>query len=181
MEGISVDTVLIVSLYKAIENDDPKIIHKKLPYDDFEELVSIYIELEKNDTSILTRRKEALELRVYMTLGCLTVLEQEVADKEVMEILRQQKWTMRMDYYQDDLKTVKKGIVILADKLKRLENDTPKKKKVNSKVSIYDVLASMSAGLDGIYLDPRIVTISEFISYQKVLDRKAEQYEKIKK
>ncbi len=185
MERIAIKNILIVDLYEAIEKDDPGIISKDLSYDDFEELVDQYISFQKQDTSIINRRIETMELRAYVTLGCLYVMEQEgeIADKEMLDVLREQKWKIETDTYPYDVIKIRKSVTALLDKVKRMKNERPEKKKAdsNEKVSIFELLASMGASLDGIYLDPRKVVVPEFSAYQNTIDRKSEAYEKLKK
>ncbi|MEN8122407.1 MAG: hypothetical protein ABFS35_18830 [Bacteroidota bacterium] len=177
---ITLKEILIVDLYNSIENNDPSIIDKDLKYEDFEDLVDEYMELQKGDLTIIELRKKSIEDRIKITAACLLYLERNLMDEEIMQVLRDNKWKIDKDNYPFDIENIAKGLEKLRNKANRLDPEKKKKKKIDKAVSIYDILASMSSNLDGVYLDPRIVVVPEFISYRKALDRKAEQYEKLK-
>ena len=181
---INLDTLLIVTLYKAIESDNPNDIKEGMLREDFEDLVEDYIILQKSDPNIIELRIEKLKIKYKLALSCIYVLSTLMMDEQMMGVLNSIGFAITKDNYPFDLLQINKDLGKLAKKIKMMEDDVPdklKKDKSKKRVSIYDILASMSSNLEGVYLDPRKVVVTEFISYQNVLLSKKEAYEKLKK
>ena len=168
--------ILIVDLYNAIEENNPNIIKNGLAQFDFEKLIEEYLEMQSGDNTVLELKIKTLSTKIAIGASCLIVLETKIADEEMMSILNQNGFKIDKDNYPYDLIAVAKKLEGLTGKLKRLEtalpNSSKKKKKNDGIMTIYDVIASMGSGLE-LYLDPRKLSVVEFISYRKVLDSRA--------
>ena len=180
---IGLEDILIVDLYKAIESDNPKVIDKNMTYEQFEDIVQLYIDVQKNDNSVSELRILKLTTKVKIARSCLYVLRSQLMDESMMKILNELNLKITKDNYPFDLVEIDRSLTSLEKKIKILKDNQPddlKKKKEKSNVTIYDILASMSTNLDGIYLNPKTITVREFVSYKNVLERKQESYEKLK-
>jgi len=179
---VELENILIVKLYKAIEKNNPDIIEPGLSKYDFEELVENYIDMQIGDRNLVEERVLRLETKIKIATASLYVLSTNIMDQDMMDVLNSLNFKITKDNYPYDLIEINKQLDRLKAKLERLKKDLPKeKKKKDKKSTIYEILASMSANLEGVYLDPRKITVAEFISYQKVLEERKESYEKIKR
>lgn len=179
--AIKLDEILVVTLFKAIEANDPKIISEDITEKEFEDLVQEYINAQKGQPSIKELRKLKLDARIQITTSCIIYMQDEPMDEDIHEILREHGWKIEKETIFEDVEVIVKGINSLIAKSKALDDEevTPLDKQGES--TIYDILAMMSANLDGMYLDPRKITVAEFFSYQKVIKRKAEQANELKR
>ena len=181
---LRLDNILIVDMYRAIDNDDPTILHSELNQLDFEELVEEYMELQSDDNTVMEQRIETIKRKLTIIAACLLYLESNLMDEEIMKVMNDLGFEITKDNYPFDMEKIAIKIERLQSKIKRMEGGLPNKKtkkKANSKpATIYEILANMSAGLDGIYLDPRKLVVTEFIAFQGSLSRKVESYEKVK-
>jgi hypothetical protein len=173
--------ILIVDLYEAIEKDDPKVISNDLTYDEFESLVLYFLEKQRGEPTIKEKQSFALDLRIKVTTACLVYLDYAKPDDDIIDVLRAHNWKIELITYREDIDKIVEGVKRLMGKKQSIDNDIKSATVGGKKMSIYEILANMSAGLEGIYLDPRKITAIEFISFQKVLERKADNIDKMKK
>jgi len=181
---LRLDNILIVDMYRAINEDNPAAISSELNQFDFEELVEEYMDLQSDDDTIIERRIETISRKLTIVSACLLYLEKNLMDEEIMAVMNDLGFVITRDNYPFDLQNVAIKMERLQGKIKRMEGSIPNKKKNKPKskpATIYEILANMSSGLDGIYLDPRKLVVTEFIAYQGALKSKVESYEKIKK
>lgn len=173
---LAYDTVLIADLYKAIESDSPEILGDGITREQFEDFVNRYIDKQKGEPSVREKRLFALRGKIEIATACLGYLEQDPLDKDIIAVLAQHGFKITMENYADDLERVINQLTQLINKKKYYESEQEQQEKAGAKYNIYEILATMSAGLEGIYLNPKTLTISEFLAYQRVLEDKAKRH-----
>lgn len=171
------DDILIVDLYRAIEKDSPQILG--VDQKEYDYLVSKYIVLQRGDQSVRERRKFAIDAKIEITIACLKYLEQCPVDEEIYEVLREHGWKISEETLKADVELIVKGIKGLIAKSETMRKEISPETSNSKRMTIFEILAFMSSGLE-LYLDPKRVTVSEFLAYQNVLEKKTEKIKTMK-
>ena len=171
------DKILIIDFLKAIKLGGIKGMSEER----FEEMIYDFMEISNGPQSIAERRWENERTKLFLISGALEVLKYELMDKEMMEVLNNAGQKITKDNYPFDIIRINKLLPKLKKKVERLGNNLPRnnkkeKAKVNGKAySPYDNLAALSMSLDGLYLDPTKVTVSEYLSYSTIAEKRSEE------
>ncbi len=184
MEEISLDTILIIPFLRAIQNKSPKTLHPELTNSKFETLISEFLSGDVAPRSPIEQRIMKRKAKMKLVAYALYIIERNPKDEEIMEVLRSQGIDITFETHFE-------GRKIAADKLKHWDfvnrqekaktkdgaTQDKKKKKAIEKNSIFDMLTSLSTGLE-LALDFNTMVVNEYISYRKKLRLKQERLEK---
>ena len=179
------DNILIIPFLRAIEAGSGKSIGvDKIT---FEALAKEYVKEDKKADSPLEKRVKKYTDKKFIVTATLFVLTKEIADEEMMQVLRDQGYKIERDTYFEDITQIAQSIEFLDMRIAETKEKIPvppkKNKKGNEKFNIFDILTSVSTGLE-LSLDFSKMVVSEFLSYRGALSRKIakmeEQTKKIK-
>lgn len=174
----SFDNIKIVPFLRAIQMNDPKSIG--LDKSTFESLVREYMKIDKVET-ILEKRARHYYDKIFIVKGALFVLSKQIGDKEMIEVLKDQGYTLRWDYYFDDIKAIADAVGFEEMKLDEVKAAMPKKPKKKTKdsekINTFDILTSVSTGLE-LSLNFNTMVVNEFLSYRSQLQRKVARLDK---
>ena len=107
----TLDDIKIIPFLKAMNNKDHKIIG--VSKDEFEDLINDYIRLLKENPNNFEKRLKKIEDKIFIVSRTLFVLNIEIADEEMMSILRDQGYHMQRDTYFNDIEKVVKDLKVL--------------------------------------------------------------------
>jgi hypothetical protein len=149
----------------------------------FEKLAQEFLDADVEFESPIESRIHKRKAQIQLIASCLFFLKERPGDESIIEVLKDNGVKIERDTYFDDIKKAYKKIEQLDFKKRQDESKTKKaltpkkKKKPNEKNSIFDMMTSLSTGLE-LSLDFNNMVVREFISYKKALKRKRKLLEK---
>jgi len=172
------DEINVVQFLKAIQINDPSLI--EVSQSRFESLVEQYMNHDKAKSTVLEKRRDHYRDKIFLVKACLFILSIHVADREMMEVLNENGYQITQDTYFQDIERIMDEIGFEQMKLDEVENAMPKKpikkRKDSEKINIFDILTSVSTGLE-LSLDFNKMVVTEFLSYKSALARKISKME----
>jgi len=164
-----IETMRIIPFYNAIQSGDRKMIDDEITQDEFEYLCIDFMELDDSDKTPIEKQKEQLKNKIAVVEVSIEFLKANLYDKEIAEMLLDHGIKITNEYFFDDIVEAEKKLAALKRKLNLLKTEKPLES--NKKHNIYDILTSLSSGLE-ISLNFEPMTVSEFFSWQRTLENK---------
>ena len=180
----NIDDVLFVNFHKAVKENNPKILGHN--FDD-EDLVMLLVEynhiLSNNKKDRLSIIKAELnEIVMYMNAFFTFVpypFEFDVLN-ETQKIIIENLKRLKFDVSKvEDIKKANDRIKLLETQIKQIERNMPKSQNKDNKTAV-GMLASLSDIL-GMRLNPKEVTVAEYVEFYNIVKKKAKEAENNKK
>lgn len=182
-EKIDLDHILIIPFLKAIEANDPSIISPDLSKVEFKKLVQEFLDSDREFKSPIEKRAHKRKAEMKLIAACMFYLRFDPLNKDILAILDENKISIAFETYFEDIKKAYKRVQQLEFLRKQDQSKMPDESKLKKKSesleksSIFDMLTSLSTGLE-LSLDFNKMVVSEFISYKKALRRKIDVMKK---
>lgn len=183
-QELNLDNIYIIPFLRAMEKGDRKLISEDLSQSEFEKLAQEFVDADKHFESPIEARAHKRGVKMKLISSCLYYLRIDPANEEILKVLEEQKISISRDNYFEDIKKAYKALERLDFLKKQDESKTKsafnkkKKSKSKEKNSIFDMLTSLSTGLE-LSLDFNNMVVSEFISYKKALKRKQDALKEV--